>query len=797
MKKLVLTVFFNFLFSSSLLAKTSDEVRKCWECNLIEGIYTYTFNFVFKMYKVLAPIIYDIALVLLLFSILWLIYKKVIKGDTGDFWDLAKDFFLKIFAMIFVWAMLLQVSAGEIFSYTINPIMNFGSGFGSWILKETRADNEIMSYYKVPMNNCEDIKISKNTSDMINQNAANDDDAEMMEATIRDLVCITNEYSNSYTVGINLGFKLMVKGLKEFSVAKISEKVNNFIENIMQFTPYKGFAIAIYIILQIFIYISYGITLLVVILGFGIATAFLYVAFTFLMAMLDIVIKLAMVGVMMPITIGSWAFSGKDIYNLRGKLSSQLFWSVLQSSFRLIFIAIAMSITTFLLSELMTTTFDTGNSIVSVKSIYDSLDYKTGVEILHLFVSNTGMFVAILISTMVVWLLIGESISMADSFSSALFKGTSDANILNGFKQLTFSTIETIFSVSHQVANNYRAENKLKNAFEKNNQVARDKDIVNVINKYRNQKNNDDDTIIPSQSVSQSTLKNIKTNIDELNTKLSKQTQSVSDFVKDKFDNIPEYKNLSTEKQEIISDFIYMDNANKSSGANDTEIRTFIAALEKSPDIYFPKTSSDVNKSSLPTINKIREEYIKTEVLKKFTPNYLKKNRQIKEVFVNAYKNNDIKELNRLRQSMPTDYKIFIKEVNKLTDNVKLDLKKKRDTIYNLRGEIKSIHSKYKGKLDIHNEKLTAKNVIMLIKEAELEDYKKELSEINILTSPIKFAYLRKKIKKLTNEYDDIKESDNYELEDMVDDIIDNFEKQQKRKKRSGIKSRFDTLFNK
>ena len=71
--------------------------------------------------------------------------------------------------------MLIKVPANEIFKYTIDPIMNFGAGFGKWVLVETRNENSIMQNRKlfmrkdkeVPIYNCDDIKLSQTTLNML------------------------------------------------------------------------------------------------------------------------------------------------------------------------------------------------------------------------------------------------------------------------------------------------------------------------------------------------------------------------------------------------------------------------------------------------------------------------------------------------------------------------------------------------------------------------------------------------------------------------------------------------------
>ncbi|MCR5506605.1 MAG: hypothetical protein K6F04_02015, partial [bacterium] len=218
MKKLLLTLLFNILFATSSFAQSIananydnnmlggiKDIEKCWECKLVEGVYTYTFNFVFKMYNILSPIVYTLVLVFLAFWFLWIVWDNVIKAHMnfkgGNVFDFLKEIWKKLFTVLFVLTLLSRIPANEMFSYTIDPIMSFGAGFGKWILVETRNDNEVMQNYsnaitkkKLPKYDCSDIKLSANTEAMFNINRVEAKD-EMNVDTLKNLICITAEYA--------------------------------------------------------------------------------------------------------------------------------------------------------------------------------------------------------------------------------------------------------------------------------------------------------------------------------------------------------------------------------------------------------------------------------------------------------------------------------------------------------------------------------------------------------------------------------------------------------------------------
>ena len=101
----------------------------------------------------------------------------------------------------------------------------------------------------------------------------------------------------------------------------------------------------------------------------------------------------------------------------------------------------------------MTTKFDMA-SPETIQTLYESLtkSQSLGQNMLQVIGLNDntlnlvrillspGMFVAILLTTMICWMLLCESISIADSFSDSLYKGVSDDSVLKGLKSIVTTT---------------------------------------------------------------------------------------------------------------------------------------------------------------------------------------------------------------------------------------------------------------------------------------------------------------------------------------------------------------------
>ena len=672
------------LFSTSSIAQSSIAntgvakdmltVRpssQCWECSLVEGVYTYTFNFVFKMYDVLRPIVYDVVLVFLAFWFLWLIWAKVIKKQDGDVYSLLKTIFIKILAITFVWAMLLRVSPSELFSYTIDPIMNLGTGFAKWILVETRNDNEIMQNNKLPKFDCSDITLSQKTKDMLKNNSVSEDSGTT--ETIQNLICLTREYSNTYNIGLSLGFKIASRGFKGLALNWGAKNIAENARTIASFIPHKVASIivsAVIIIFQILLFFGYIVNFLFVISGLGIAIAFLYVALTFICLVLDIVIKLALIGVMMPITIGAWAFNDNYYMDLRSSLSKKLFGGVLKCACRITFLSIAISISIFLLTELMTIKFNVPNP-TSIQDLYTSLtsDQSLGqsalqviglssnsINLLKMYL-NPAMVVAILLSTMLSWLLLTGSISMADKICGSLpfYSGVGDDTIFNGLKNLTVSSIKFITGgasrevlgfrkyegiqkslsdkVAKDVAEQQQSERKSKvekwesDVFE-HGDLTHLYDLPSEIIVDRFEQTQNPPAVFPqprefydnpeNASLSPYRIEKME-KIQKTNDEIALITKPQQQFIDDKFANIDEYKNLPQDKKEKLRSTLFetgpTSNEKIMEIAGDSDISKLLNVVQQDSDTIFPMTSNNTDETYATPLHQMKDEYVKQEVL--------------------------------------------------------------------------------------------------------------------------------------------------------------------------------------
>lgn len=836
MKKLFLTFLFNIFFALPSFAQTIAtqgvdnnllRVRdgsECWECKLVEGVYTYAFNFVFKIYHVLQPVIYDIVLVFFAFWFLWIIYTEVIKKQGGNSFDLLKKIFIKIFTILFVWAMLIKVPANEVFKYTIDPIMSLGTGFGKWILVETRNDNLILQNSKLPKFNCDDIKLSQTTIDMLRVNGVDANDT-MNTDTIKNLICVTREYSNTYNVGLNLGFKIASRGFVGIAANWGTQKINDNLKTFASYIPHKAVSIAVSIVLFLFqalLIFGWMMNFIIIVLGLGIAIAFIYVAFTFISIVLDIVIKLALVGVMMPIVIGAWGFTKGDITNLRSQLSGKLFWGVLRCAFRLIFLAITLSITTFLLTELMTTKFDMA-SPETIQTLYESLtkSQSLGQNMLQVIGLNDntlnlvrillspGMFVAILLTTMICWMLLCESISLADSFSDSLYKGVSDDSVLKGLKSIVTTTYQTVKNGVKRDVSSYKKINTLRDGvadrvegevskerasklkqlerdvFE-NGEVEKIYDLPaeNLINHYENirEGNNTNEFIGPLSKEDNDKLSQTKItspapyNLQMDNNEIQNIERAERQYIDDKLSTYDDYKTLPEDKKENLVGMLYtpdkdtdtIDRLN-----SDTDISRLVNTIQNDVETLFPMTTSDTNTTYDSVLQQMKDEYTRDKVLNLVmdeADNGVLNNETDRQNLKNFItKNADSK--NKKLQNLYDTFK----------DRVKSDLlmkKKKLDEVYEQR-RLHTLDNRLKSVLD-------ARTVVQAIKKEELDEIQTEIDNLSFSDTPAKRFMLRRQLKKLQKEIDDIEEKDNLELEDEYDGIVSAY-RSGKRKRKSKI----------
>ncbi len=848
MKKLFLTLLFNILFAQFTFAQSISSANydnniaggiksmdKCWECKLVEGVYTYTFNFVYKIYNVLSPIVYTLVLVFLAFWFLWFVWEKVIKAHINfkgeNVFDFLKEIWIKIFTILFVLTLLTRVPANKIFSYTIDPIMSFGAGFGKWILVETRNENELMQNYTstirkkaLPKYDCNNIKLSENTINMLKVNNVdtNDEDGKNMNMdTIKNLICITGEYANSYTIGLNLGAKILSRGLIGMAESYGAKKVDDWLFTLSSFIPSEwGFVAKIILIfVKIFIWMEIFFNIFIIYIGLLITIQFLYVGLTFITMILDIVIQLALVGVMMPIVIGAWAFHGKnDMVDLRGKLSGKLFWNVLRCSIRLAFLAISVSISIFLLNELMTTTFNI-NSKETMLSLYDSFE-GSSIKLMRLLTSNIGLIVAMIFTTFVSWMLLSESIQKADSFSDSLYRGISNNKILQGLKNLTINSIKYITSGPKVDFDLYRtrkaAKEKIRNESEANDDTSARRsqiqnweneifnegddthifdvpaeDIVNEFERIRNDERDDVESVFGPQDKPVSDPNNfpnspIAPNLRENKQEIEDLQSSETEFISDKLAS-PEYKNLPEDKKEKLAEAIISnDKQEVIEASQDADIAQMFETknatpmeddeIEEDKDITQNLVATEVLSTedlSNPVI-KLQSVYIREQILEEIK-NLPSEEKKLMKKFMNLKKKPNL--------SIPEKKKEYDKQkqiYERLESKVRADFRIKSEKLKNLIEERNNLQS-YNKKKTV----LTTKNVILVVKNDEIQSLQKEMDSTDF-TDVAKRSYLRRKLKKLEDEISSINEKNSLELEDEYDDIIVEW-KRNKRKRGSKI----------
>ncbi|MCR5506375.1 MAG: hypothetical protein K6F04_00840, partial [bacterium] len=564
-------------------------------------------------------------------------------------------------------------------------------------------------------------------------------------------------------------------------------------------------------------------------IGLFIMIQFMYVGLTFITMILDIVIQLALVGVMMPIVIGAWAFPDKGIGNLRGKLSGKLFWGVLRCSFRLAFLAVSISITIFLLNELMMTSFDTSGQ--NMISLYDSLGSSDGLasqgtalnkasrDFMELMFNNVGILIAMVFTTLVSWMLLSQSIKKADSFSNSLYSGISNDSILNGLKKLTMSTIKYVKSGAKRDVDFYkkmkntrdaiRNENKEKELDARKSQITNwekeifedgntehlfdvpVEDVVDTFDAIRNDENKiteNTEAIYPqtkedSEKTRMVPFAPMNPNIRKNQEELQSLQQPETEFIEDQIAS-PEYKELPQEtKQEMATVILSNNTEDLNNFVQEPKVAEMFASINATPkeddeivnDKFITSNLIATDVKSLDELSnpmvKLQAVYIRQKIIDEIKTLPKEEQKTIKK-FMNLTKKPNL--------SNPENKKEYDKQKQiyaKLEDKVKTDLLKKQKQINELIEQRKNLQKYNKVKSN-----LTVKNVIQSVKNDELNDIKAELETINI-TDVVKRSYLRRKLKKLEEDINAINEKDNLELEDEYDSIIENWRKNKRRNK--------------
>ncbi|MBD5405054.1 hypothetical protein HDR59_00715 [bacterium] len=826
MKKILFSLLtFITLFSSKVSFAAPTDVKEglkgCWECNIIEGVYIYVFNFVYKIYAVLVPIVRNLLWLTLAFWFIWYVWTNVIKEQKGSIGSMLKDVFIKLFTYTFVLAML-ELPAKTIFKYSIDIIMNAGPNFARWVLEEARADTEMfkLSDGNIRKFSCNDIKLSSYAQQALNNYAktnAYGDDYNEEEETLTNLLCVTREYTNTFNSGTDLGFKIMARSviaMGEFKVLKLTydSPLGQGLEaGIM--TALGAFS-WIYVIVMFFIKLWLALTFLAntvtLFVGLCIAVGFLYIQFTYLIIIFDVVIKLAMVGVMMPITLGSWTF-----HNTRKKLSGTLFWDVVKCTFRLGFLSVSMTISTYLLNELLTTTFNAGPFDITLTSLLEHLSgngkiltastFLDGINLLSdknkiLFTIITNP--TIIISTMFVCLLsftmLSKSISLADKFSNAIGSGVQQDQILNGLKKLTISTIKYITSgVKREFKSNLKynwVNDKVNNSGsntkkkELNKKVREGEDItlydlpideavklyednanLDEINEKTEQPNlytEDDYKNVPQEYKSMET-KDLQQQYNNLRNKEAEQHQNESKIIDEAFKNYESYNKLTPEEKERVYDDIINLN-----GEFDNEITKSLDSPQYNEFINEIKSNTTATNNPAKEINKI--------IANKELENTIRNDKTISP----PAQKRIIKYLNNGGQISASDKKIL----DNAEIEVKSNRKKEATKIANIMIELENRKNLSKKTSKSNKSEIKAKDMYKVLKQDEFDDLTREIDEISngdiTAVSRLKISQLKRQLNKLEKEMDALNEYDDETVEEMTEREI----KKYKRRK-SKIKS--------
>jgi len=443
------------------------EQESCWACSLVGGAYVYVFSFVFKLYGVIAPLVLNLMLLGFLFWFLWYVFYKILLKHEAKDGQFLRDMFIKCFVAVFVIGML-SVSPQRMFGYVVDPLISSGSGFARWILERSRQDTEIMGNPKSKEPKLAEINCEREGAfkvpmlakvlnlDKVGMSPELREYERTFDSSLKNLVCITRDYSATFGKGVELGWKITTMGLTDLIASWSADKIAVW-ARLGTFLPQPVGTIVLVLSYagQVLAWVGQIPNFLVFLMGFVILAAFFYVGFTYLAAVLDIIVRLALVCVMMPIALASLMFK-----ETRDKLFAPLLFDAVKCAFRLAFLGVAMAITTYLLNELMTASFGFGkeesmNTLLKMLDeegniLFGVLDWMgvSSIGLLGAMLANTGMISAIMFVTMCCFMLIKESLSMADTLADTIAKGgKGDTKVMEGLQALAKSSLVYLMSV--------------------------------------------------------------------------------------------------------------------------------------------------------------------------------------------------------------------------------------------------------------------------------------------------------------------------------------------------------------
>lgn len=836
MKKLLsLLTFFTLLHSKISFAgnSTINTLQNCWECNIIEGVYIYVFNFVYKMYAVLVPIITNLLWLALAFWFIWYIWTNVIKAQKGDTGSMLKDVFIKLFTYTFVLSML-ALPAKTIFKYSIDIIMNAGPNFARWVLTEARNDTEMLklSNGQIRHFSCDDIKLSDYAKKALDNYAKADtfgDDYNEEEETLTNILCITREYTNTFNAGTDLGFKIMARSaiaMGEFKLAKLAydSPVGRVSELAIQTAlgPYLWIYSIVMFFVKIWLTLTFLANLVTFFIGLCITVGFLYILFTYLIMIFDIVIKLAMVGVMMPIAIGSWTFN-----NTRKQLSGKLFWDVVKCTFRIGCLSVSMTISTYLLNELFTTNFNAGSFDITITSLLEHLSgngkiitsstFLDGIsliskknKILLTLITNPTIIISTLFVCLISFSLLSKSIQLADKFSSAIGSGVQNDTILNRLQKLTISTIRYINSgVSRELKSTLKynwvndkvnkplaqptkkdAEQKQQNGEEL---TAYDLPIDDAIDIYEsdtdlNEINENTEAPDTKDSTTQNggpsaprEYENISTDdlqkqYNNLSNKDAEQQERNAKIVDEAFKDYENYDKLTNEeKEKFQNDVAYLSN-------DDIEAELKNPSLSKEHKKFLQEIQSKTAQNNN-TLNEVSKQINQKQIEKTL--------RNDKTISPHARKR-IIKYLYNGGQLSASDRNLL----DKCEAEVKSERKKEETKRKNIATELQY---RQNNKLIIKpSNKIKAKDMYLILKNDEVNSINQEIENAlndDITTvSMMKISQLKRKLKKINKEFEALDEYDEETLEDITAREIKNYKRRKGKSKSPRIQKENDKV---
>lgn len=386
----------------------------CWECVLISNFFDSVGSVFIFLYEKIA---FALRPFLFLFFLYWLIneYRKKSMSVTfdggGAFMDNKGDMkeLITMMIKIMIAFVFLSIPSTTLFKYTVSPMVNLASALGSVSLN--KIDDEVFldkdNGLFLDMHTERQKSRQQEVHDLIHTDVLS---AEKQDSTVsqetntlipegakRELLYLTERFSETYSYGFKLGFKIGVSAglaflkfegynllMKEVVLKRIVPKLTGPLAPIIRIVVEASIIVYDKVRAGLkFIYMK------IIAFGWFILGIFFMMSFKFLFAMLNVVMEFSIAALLVPFAIITYPFKG--VLGI-GDFQSGIEKRFISNSCYLFMICIVSSFIYFIFSHFLQTPYEYKGDIRTLKSILDEVLYGNALTSTWGYISSFMLF---------------------------------------------------------------------------------------------------------------------------------------------------------------------------------------------------------------------------------------------------------------------------------------------------------------------------------------------------------------------------------------------------------------------